>query len=135
MLTQEQKDKLEPLTNYKRFGKLLIDAMHTWEFSKPVCAKLGITRYSKDKELVKFFEFSDSDIQKECCLVGASLFGKQSDFITVALNDYFNIDTLEMIHLESGFDSHDGHDPRITTEAFEFGKSVGKIVFEKKYLL
>lgn len=49
MLTEEQKIKLELLTHHPKYGKLLIDAMETWDFTTPSQNTIGITRWESDR--------------------------------------------------------------------------------------
>jgi hypothetical protein len=121
MLTQTQKNKLEPLTKHEKFGKLLIDAMKTWEFIHPKQREFGVFR-GKDSKW-------EADFETGCCLIGAAITGKDSlndRFGTVMQS--FSIDQKDMWRLSDGFDDHSNNE----SEAWLFGKTVSDIVFEKE---
>lgn len=124
MLTQEQKDKLEPLTKHERFGKLLIDAIKAWEIAKPEEGSYGVERDNLDDA----FDFDSSD--KHCCLLGAALYSKKSnnpgyDWV---IREYFQIESNEMTALHRGFDNSNINYLSKYKEAFDFGQSVREIV-------
>jgi len=117
MLTQNQKDKLEPLTNHPKFGKLLSAAIKTWENINP-----------------KQFTFCDDYRNcKNCCLVGASVLNEYMSFeniesaITLA-HENFNITEYDVITLSDGFDNN----PSYEAEGYKFGKAVADIVIGVK---
>jgi len=118
MLTQEQKDQLEPLTKHEKFGKLLIEAIKTWETIKPSRRIWGLL---KNKNV---WELSSNNC---CCLIGAALIGKESkvdNYISSTSDNYeLSFDVIE--DLVSGFDKsiYD-----TGSEACNFGKAVSDIV-------
>ncbi len=127
MLTQNQKDKLELLTHHEKFGKLLIDAMKTWETATPKQKTWGITRYDDKYNLLDKWEFrKDSN---ECCLIGGSMINQaltKYDIVESATN-YFKLDDTAW-DLICGFDSSD--DLEFSNEAGKFGKQVADILFK-----
>jgi len=127
MLTQTQKDKLEPLTNHPKFGKLLIEAMKTWEISTPKQKTWGTTRFDKHYNLLNKWELME-DSNQCCCLIGASMVGKamtENDIIA-SVDKYFDLDSTAW-DLVSGFDS--SNDFEFSTDAGNFGKQVADILF------
>lgn len=124
MLTQEQKDLLEPLTRHERYGKLLIDAMKTWEIAEPKKATYGVSRYNNDVQ--SNWEII-SDYNK-CCLVGASIVGKsEKDSRTEETMIAFDLSELEALSLAAGFDGYDEFNSDF--EAYRFGNQVSAILF------
>lgn len=127
MLTQDQKDKLEPLTLHPRFGKLLKEAMKTWESATPKRATWGATRFDDKCNLLDKWELRKNS--NECCLVGASIIGKnltENDIIESA-NNYFKLDG-DAWDLVCGFDCSDNLE--FSHEAGKFGKKVTDILFK-----
>jgi hypothetical protein len=124
MLTQEQKVKLDPLTKHERYGKLLIDAMRTWEISKPEEGSYGVQRDT----LGEAFDFDSPD--KHCCLLGAALYSKKSSEsgYDAVIRDYFQIGSDEMGKLYQGFDNLNVINNYNYKEAFDFGQAVREIV-------
>lgn len=125
MLTENQKSKLEPLTHHPKFGKLLIEAMKTWEISTPKQKTWGTTRFDKHYNLLAKWELSNQC----CCLVGASMVGKtltENDIIA-SVDKYFELDYTAW-DLVGGFDSSD--DFEFSTDAGNFGKQVADILFK-----
>ena len=125
MLTQDQKDKLEPLTLHPRFGKLLKEAMKTWESATPKRATWGATRFDDNCNLLDKWEVMGDC----CCLVGASMVGKaltEKDVIE-STNDYFKLDG-DAWDLVCGFDCSDNLE--FSHEAGKFGKQVADILFK-----
>lgn len=127
MLTQNQKDKLEPLTRHEKFGKLLIEAMKTWESATPKQKTWGATRFDDKCNLLDKWKLrKDSN---ECCLIGASVVEKsltENDIVESA-NDYFKLDNTAW-DLVCGFDSSD--DWESSNEAIKFGRQVAEILFK-----
>ena len=121
MLTEIQKLKLEPLTHHEKYGKLLINAMKTWETIHPKQREFGVFR-GKDSKW-------EADSEIGCCLIGAAITGKNSrhERICTAIK-YFSLDRKDMWSLSDGFDDHSTND----SEAWLFGKTVSDILFEKE---
>ena len=127
MLTQDQKDKLEPLTLHPKFGKLLQEAMKTWETATPKQKTWGATRFDDKYNLLDKWELrKDSN---ECCLIGASMIEKSSTEcdIVESVNDCFKLDDTAW-DLICGFDSSDNLE--FSNEAGKFGKQVADILFK-----
>lgn len=121
MLTENQKLKLEPLTHHEKFGKLLIDAMKTWETIHPKQREFGVFR-GKDSKWEAYCETG-------CCLIGAAVSGKNSKHeIIVAIMREYELDKRIIWVLSDGFDSHSNDE----SEAWLFGKTVSDIVFGKE---
>lgn len=126
MLTQNQKDKLEPLTHHEKFGKLLIEAMKTWETATPKRKTWGATRFDDKYNLLDKWELRK--YSNECCLIGASIIGKSTkDGIVESANDCFKLDNTAW-DLICGFDSSD--DWESSNEAIKFGRQVADILFK-----
>lgn len=127
MLTQDQKDKLEPLTKHEKFGKLLIEAMKTWETATPKQKTWGAKRFDDKCNLLDKWELrKDSN---ECCLIGAAMIEKsltEYDIVESA-NNYFKLDDTAW-DLICGFDSSD--DLEFSHDAGKFGKQVADILFK-----
>lgn len=127
MLTQDQKDKLEPLTKHEKFGKLLIEAMKTWETATPKQKTWGATRFDDKYNLLDKWKFRKDSY--ECCLIGAAMIEKsltENDIVESA-NDYFKLDDMAW-DLICGFDSPDYWE--FSHEAGKFGKQVADILFK-----
>lgn len=124
MLTQEQKNKLEPLTKHERFGKLLIDAIKTWNNeARPTKGSYGVMSTNKD-----IYDFFHND--KSCCLIGASLYGKcipYSDGYSFSIYKIYSVSDVEMNGIIHGFDSSVEFSD-FQSEAYKFGNDVAKIV-------
>jgi len=121
MLTQDQKSKLEPLTKHEKFGKLLIEAIKTWEVIHPKQREFGVF---KGKE----FKW-EADSETGCCLIGAAITGKDSRHERICTaTDCFSLDRKDLWALSDGFDDHSIDE----SEACLFGKTVSDIVFEKE---
>ncbi len=124
MLTQDQKDKLEPLTRHEKYGKLLQEAIKGWEKVNPAKKRYGI--YHK----VSKFELDvENPFVTGCCLLGAAMLLKNSDtdyVLDSVLKTFPEISDDEACELMSGFDADD---PLYRTEAFNFGLEVSKILF------
>lgn len=118
MLTQEQKDLLEPLTHHERYGKLLIDAMETWETAKPKRWDFGLDCID-DK-----WQLNDN---QHCCLLGACLVGKTKiqDSIFESVQNMFSISMNESWELSDGFDEKCA----CRSEANQFANKVSSIIF------
>jgi hypothetical protein len=125
MLTQDQKEKLEPLTKHKSFGKLLIEAMKTWEIVDPRSG-FGVDRWGSDDNLLKFWKLDSHN--SGCCLLGASILGKDStgSFIE-SVEKEFQINHGTAWELSDGFENC----ASVETEASLFGEQVSEIVFLK----
>jgi hypothetical protein len=127
MLTPEQKSKLEPLTHHEKYGKLLIEAMKTWETTTPKQKTWGVTRFDDKYNLLDKWELrKDSN---ECCLIGASMIEKSfTEYeIVESANDCFKLDDTAW-DLICGFDSFD--DLEFSNEANKFGRQVADMLFK-----
>ncbi len=125
MLTQEQKDKLHPLTLHPKFGKLLIEAIKGWENSTPKTQDFGISRFDSDPHIMRSTWKLNPNSNKCCCLIGSAILGKDSSYgiISSAMNN-FSLSEKEVNEIINGFDylfsDSEGHN---------FGNSVSKIIF------
>lgn len=119
MLTENQKSKLEPLTHHEKYGKLLFDAIKTWETIHPKQREFGVFR-GKDSKW-------EADSEIGCCLIGAAITGKDSTML-IEVSEYFPIEQKDMWRLSDGFDDHSNNE----SEAWLFGKTVSDIVFGKE---
>lgn len=125
MLTQEQKDLLEPLTRHEKYGKLLIDAMKTWEIGEPKRGTYGIAKTNN------VWEFGNA--YKRCCMVGASVIGKSGNnsYLEEAMTT-FNLSLFSVLDLARGFDDssqYSAYLPGADFEAYQFGSKVSAILF------
>ena len=121
MLTEIQKSKLEPLTHHEKYGKLLIDAMKTWETIHPKQREFGVFR-GKDSKW-------EADYETGCCLIGAAIAGKDSqDDRFAVITKSFSFEEKDIWVLSDGFDVHSNDE----SEAWLFGKTVSDIVFGKE---
>lgn len=119
MLTQEQKDLLEPLTHHEKYGKLLSDAMKTWETAKPKMFTFGLEMGGGEWKLDSF---------NSCCFVGASLVikNKKQELIIESVVEIFALSKSEVWALSDGFDRN----PTCSeSEAYIFANKVSSIVF------
>lgn len=125
MLTQDQKEKLELLTKHESFGKLLIEAMKTWETVNPRSG-FGVDRWGSDGHILKFWELDSCN--NGCCLLGASILGKDStgSFIE-SVEKEFQINNKTAWELSDGFENCSS----VETEASLFGEQVSQIAFLK----
>jgi len=135
MLTEEQKIKLEPLTQHPKYGQLLTDAMKTWEFTTPKKQTSGITKFKINlkKESIQIGQWKlDTADDNCCCLVGAFLLGKDSteDMIGSASNA-MNISRIEVWKLIDGFDETISLSDT-KSETYQFAKSVSQCLFGEK---
>lgn len=120
MLTQDQKLKLEPLTHHEKYGKLLIDAMKTWENFYPKQREFGVFRGKESKW---------EAYENGCCLIGAAIVGKDSHYDRcTAVMKSFLFEEKDIWTLTNGFDGHCDNE----SEAWLFGKTVSDIVFGKE---
>lgn len=121
MLTQDRKLKLEPLTHHPKYGKLLIDAMKTWETIYPKQREFGVFR-GKDSKW-------EADYETGCCLIGAAIAEKDSqDDMFLVVTKSFLFEEKDIWVLSDGFDNHSNDE----SEAWLFGKTVSDIVFGKE---
>lgn len=126
MLTQEQLEKLEPLTQHPKYGKLLSDAIEVWkkENATPTKGTWGII----DDWEVQF----NSDGTGRYCLIGAGLLDKlvvdHSKIATVS--NYFKLDNLDFDLIVWGFDNVRVYDEFQNHDAYQFGLAVSKILFD-----
>lgn len=125
-LTQEQIQKLQPLTQHPKFGKLLQDAIEIWKKENiiPVIKDFGVIPYETD--LIYIIR------DKGCCLLGAALVNKpchKAFFNTI--KEYYNLSISEYDGLWVGFDI----EPLFSEdfEAWKFGKQVHEIINPKLY--
>ena len=126
MLTQEQKDLLEPLTRHEKYGELLIHAMKAWEIAEPKRATYGVSRYNNTEQ-------SNSEVisdYNKCCLVGASIVGKSksNEYLEEAAIS-FQIDIIETLSLAHGFDAS-GVRFNDDVNAYQCGNKVSSIIFD-----
>lgn len=112
MLTQDQKNALEPLTNHKKYGELLICAINTWETATP---KRG-----------DYFTST-----KECCLIGAA--AGESGFNCARTASIFELSILEIWTISDGFENNHKQysSEQSLDEGYDFGKAVADIVIGK----
>lgn len=124
MLTPEQKSKLEPLIHHEKYGKILIEAMKSWEKTNPVRRCFGIElKESNTWGLNKF-------PRKWCCLIGAALLDKQSNVnhYVKSAADIYSVFLNEIENLIGGFDQNS---PSCSSDAYDFGRQVSEIIFGK----
>ena len=133
MLTEEQKSKLKPLTCNERYGKLLLNAMKSWETTNPSRGTFGITDYkvndgvSLESEKLDYFILDNGC---KCCLIGASLLGKKSrSGFTSALEEEYELSFAEKIAIIDGFDAPNTVSVYSDYDAFLFAKNVSEILF------
>ncbi len=120
MLTQDQKEKLYPLTLHPKFDKLLISAMKTWETCNPTKNDFGITKWN-DSE--KESEWQVHKNGNKCCLTGASIVGQNSkDYPVDEVRSTFDLSENEVDDLTYGFDLRGNYSEE--SEAFRFGYEV-----------
>src|SRR5690606_30806684 len=105
MLTQDQIDKLQLLTQHSKFGKLLQDAIEVWKRKDvaPVHGSFGIY------DINNKFVFDPDDECNNCCLVGAALYNKNvivsdKEIFTPSASKAFNLSNNEIRSLFAGFD-------------------------------
>lgn len=125
MLTLEQKEKLEPLTHHEKYGKILIDAMKTWETVTPNTGIFGVRIISNTFTLLN---------NSTCCLIGASLAGKtaiESDDLSTESFKSLKLNEIVMWDIIRGFDSF-RNQINIKSEPFIFGRTVADIVLSEK---
>lgn len=124
MLTQEQKDKLESFTKHSKFGKLLVDAIKTWEEINPAIEEYG-TKVDYDKKLIV------KDCVNGCCLIGASVLNKISfdHSIDRTAQKYFELSTSDVEQIIAGFDDTYNND-KVDSEAYRFARNIGRIVLK-----
>lgn len=120
MLTPEQKSKLELLTHHEKYGKILIEAIKSWELSKPMRRLFGI-RFA---DTWKLEPFSNNC----CCLIGAALLYKPANVNNYcqSITDNFSISVNETENLINGFDQNHSF---CSSEAYNFGRQVSEIIF------
>lgn len=120
MLTPEQKSKLEPLTHHEKYGKILIEAIKSWEKTIPTRHMFGI-KFENNWKLEPF-------AHKCCCLIGAALLDKKAvvNNFSKSIAYTYQITEYESDQLIAGFDQN----TYSNSEAFRFGKSISKIIFE-----
>lgn len=125
MLTQEQKDKLESFTKHPKFGKLLVDAIITWEEINPAIDEYGVKVDFSDKGLIV------KDRTKGCCLIGASVLNKISfDYsIDRTARKYFELSNSDVEEIIDGFDDV-YEENRVNSEAYRFARNIGQIVLK-----
>jgi hypothetical protein len=126
MLTQEQKDLLEPLTHHQKFGKLLQEAIKGWEEVNPKKNQYGLNhKFNKFELLIR----EDDSESIGCCLLGSAMLFKYSDGSSVfssVLQLFSKLNENSVSELMIGFD---GDDMNNETEAYKFGKQINKILF------
>lgn len=124
MLTQEQIEKLEPLTLHPKYGKLLKSAISSWKKCKPESRHFGVIK--KDNK------FCRDKNWKGCCLIGASLLNKKADedILGSAVKKYKLDEIKEVWDLVYGFDglSKDTALHIKYEEAYDFSKKVKEVL-------
>lgn len=122
MLTQEQKDLLEPLTRHEKYGKLLQEAIKGWKEVNPLREVFGV--YWDHGE----FKLDTDDPDIGCCLLGSTMLNKKSDdnFVSNSVRTSFDLNEEETSGLMSGFD---GDSVLYSDEAYEFGLKINNILF------
>lgn len=126
MLTQDQKLKLEPLTHHEKYGKLLIEAMRSWETIRPERRCFGIDL--KESNTWGLYKFVNKFANKCCCLIGAALLDKKSNvnhYVASAV-DIYSVLPNEIENLIGGFDQDSSFS---SSEAYDFGRQVSEIIF------
>lgn len=127
MLTQDQIEKLQPLTKHEKYGKLLEEAIKAWEYINPVSNDFGINPFSSEKIITCSGGYA--------CLIGASIIGKEfkNQLYKETMEYYFDISENEMWSLIEGFDfCEKGEHAAITIDqAYKFGKVIREIVNPK----
>lgn len=126
MLTQEQKDLLEPLIHHEKYGKLLQEAIKGWEEVSPKKNQYGLNHKSDKFELLVV---EDDPESTGCCLLGSAMLFKYSDKSSVfpsALRLFSELNENSVSELMIGFD---GDDMNNETEAFKFGQKINNILF------
>lgn len=123
MLTDQQIEKLKPLCNHPRFGKLLSDAIKVWKEPDVQISCKGFGVYLNLSEVYSF----DND-NKQCCLIGAAILGKSSHVsMKVFCNMEYSMSEQDYDDLWLGFDSRT--DLKINDyEVWKFGYNVRQIV-------
>lgn len=113
MLTQDQKDQLEPLTKHEKYGELLICAINTWETATP---KQG-------------YYFTPD---KKCCLIGASVGESVLNPARKAAVS-FELSIEEIWSISDGFEDakRQYSSDKCLIDSWNFGKAVSDIVIGK----
>lgn len=128
MLTQEQIEKLEPLTKHPRFGQILQDAMTNWMLPNvtPKMAFWGVDWLNGRYVLSKNF-------RGRCCLIGSYVINKENEdaqdpFCSDIASQYSGIEFVEITAIISGFDQSISY-TGLFQDAYNFGKQVSIILF------
>ncbi len=118
MLTQEQINDLETMTEHSRYGKILAEAIKVWKEEK-IIPHDGIFGVIAENQKYRLKD-------NRCCLIGAALVGKfvETDDILMTVCSTFNISTEEFFELYRGFDGICGNN----SKAWNFANSVKNIV-------
>ena len=126
MLTPEQKSKLEPLTHHEKYGKILIEAMKSWETIRPERRCFGIDL--KESNIWELYKFANEFANECCCLIGAALLDKKSNVnhYVVSAVDIYSVLPNEIENLIGGFDQDSSFS---SSEAYDFGLQVSEIIF------
>lgn len=136
MLTEDQKSKLESLTHNERYGKLLLNAIKTWEITIPSRGTFGVLDYKVNDDILLESEKLDHfilDKNCKCCLIGASLLGKKScSGFSSALEEEYGLSFAEKIAIIDGFDAPNIYSIYSDYDAFLFAKNVSEILFGTK---
>ena len=126
MITEDQKNQLEIFTRHERYGRLLNDAIKSWEKITPKQRSYGVTRWNDDNTQS---EWQVDDHQDGCCLIGASILGKSKyDTHLEEAAVAFDLNIFEVLSLAYGFDFSEKRD-NDNIEALEFGNQVARILF------
>lgn len=124
MLTQEQIDKLQPLCQNERYGKILQDAIETWKNSQP-CQKTFGVYVPNDNNSV--FIMGDN---KRCCLIGAAGYTKTPflhSLLKTIVKEYALTDQEEVWAISDGFDGKNSENFKYV-DAYMFGKQIADII-------
>lgn len=129
MLNKTQLEKLQALTTDQKYGKLLEDAIKTWSSEIDV----GFHDFGTCREFSSIYY---PDGNKKCCLIGASLIGKErrkNESFGDAIRRFYEISYCGYVW--SGFDCDNQRrlDDNKENEDFMFGYTVRQILIENKF--
>lgn len=117
MLTQNQINNLELLSNHPKYGSILRDALNTW---KREDVNPGYNGFGIDTSDFEVYVVSS---KQTCCLLGAALIGqKRLQGFVETLEFLYKISYEEFRSLWHGFDKLDDKKSCLK-EAYEFGES------------
>jgi hypothetical protein len=143
-LTKNQLEKLEPLTNHPKYGKLLQVAIGNWEDCDPIKEDYGIW-FNEKQNTWTDYTYTTNDMN-DCpkCLIGSAIANCKNNFVTEAhypnglkmdpqiikASEEYSLLPEEVCSLVAGFDLGDAL--FIHKEAYDFGKQVSMILFNDK---